>query len=296
MFNPTVNTKFIRLFGNPLGQSAAAYLHNNVYQALDMDCFYAPYEIEIEDIEHVVKNLKRFHFGGASVTMPFKTVVYKYLDSLDESSRCTEVVNTIVIDGESRLIGHNTDGSGCVKAFETRCGMNIAKHKFLILGAGGAASAVAAALAKSGAKDIKVLNIKEDFALAEKLQSRIEAFYPGRCSVDYMNDKTINKNLADYDVVIHATKVGMYPKSDAVLFNTEWLSPAHTVCDIVYVPAETKLLAEAKARGCTTLSGLWMNINGAIEQMRLWFGIEAPADFMYLAEMNFLRTQGRLKP
>ena len=260
-----------------------------------MDVFYAPYEIEPEDLEHIVKNLKRFHFGGASVTMPFKTVVYKYLDGLDESSRCTEVVNTIVIDKDGRLIGHNTDGSGCVKAFKTRCGMNIAEHDFLILGAGGAASAVAAAIAKEGAKKIKVLNIKEDFALAEKLQSRIEAFYPGCCTVDYMNDETIKKYLGECDTVIHATKVGMYPKSDAVLFNTEWLTPQHTVCDVVYVPVETTLLSEAKARGCTTLSGLWMNINAATEQMRLWFGFEAPADFMYLAEMNFLRAQGQLK-
>ncbi len=295
MFNSTVNTKFVGLLGNPLVQSAAAYLHNSVYQALEMDCFYAPYEIEMEDLEHVVKNLKRFHFCGASVTMPFKTVVHKYLDRLDESSSCTEVVNTIVIDSDGALVGHNTDGSGCVKAFETRCGMNISEHKFLILGAGGAASAVTAALAKSGAKDLKVLNIKKDFALAEKLQDRIDAFYPGCCKVDYMDDETIKKNIADYDVVIHATRVGMYPNSDAVLFNTEWLTPEHTVCDVVYVPTETKLLAEAKARGCTTLSGLWMNINGAIEQMRLWFGIEAPADFMYLAEINFLRAQGRLK-
>lgn len=295
MFNSTTHTKFIGLFGNPLGQSAAAYMHNSVYQALNMDCFYAPYEIRMDDLEEVVKNLRRFHFAGASITMPFKAVVYKYLDGLDESSQCTEVVNTVVIEEDGRLIGHNTDGSGCVRALQTQCRLNIPEHRYLVLGAGGAASAVSAALAKNGAADLKILNIKEDFAIAEKLYGRMELFYPGRASIDYMNEDSIKENLKKYDVVIHATKVGMYPKTDNILFNTQWLSPEHTVCDVVYVPVETRLLKEAKARGCKTLSGLWMNVNVAVEQMRLWFDLVAPADFMFLSGMDFLRSQGRLE-
>ncbi|WP_455600271.1 shikimate dehydrogenase family protein [Cloacibacillus sp.] len=295
MFNSTVKTKFIGLFGNPLGQSAAAYMHNSVYQALNMDCFYVPYEIEMEDLEHVIKNLKRFHFAGASIMMPFKAIVYRYLNALDESSKCTEVVNTVVIDEDGRLIGYNSDGFGCVRSLEEQCGLTIPDHRYLILGAGGAASAVSAALARQGAKDIKILNIKDDFAIAEKLQRRLEMFYPGCSSIDYMNDCTIKSSLSDYDVVIHATKIGMFPMTDAVLFNTRWLLPEHTVCDVVYVPVETKLLKEAKERGCTTLSGLWMNVNVAAEQMRLWFGISAPTDFMYLAGTDYLRAQGRLR-
>lgn len=295
MFNSTTKTKFIGLFGNPLGQSAAAYMHNSVYQALGMDCFYAPYEIAAEDLEYIMKNLKRFHFAGASVTMPFKTVVHKYLDTLDESAKCTEVVNTVKVQDNGELVGYNFDGLGFVRALEKKGGLNIAEHKYLILGAGGAASAVSASLAQHDAPDIKILNIKKDFALAEKLQSRLEMFYPGRSSVDYMDDETIKKYLAGYDVVVHATKVGMFPNTDAVLFDTKQLSPQHVVCDVVYVPVETRLLREAKEIGCKTLSGLWMNVSVAAEQMRTWFGLNAPTDFMYLAGMNFLRMTGRLK-
>ena len=295
MFTSTCDTKFIGLFGNPLKQSAAPYMHNSVYQGLGMDCFYVPYEINMDDLEHVIKNLKRFHFAGASVTMPFKGVVYRFLDGLDESAECTEVVNTVVITPEGRLIGHNCDGIGCVTALESRCGLRIPENRYLMLGAGGAASAVSAALAQSGADYIRILNIKEDFQIAQKLKERLDKFYPGVCEIDVMSDETIQKHLDDCNVVIHATKVGMYPNTKDVLFNTEWLKPTHTVCDVVYVPVETRLIREAKLRGCATLSGLWMNVNVAAVQMKLWFGIEAPKDFMYQVGVNYLRSQGRLE-
>lgn len=294
MFTSTVNTKYIGLFGDPLGQSAAAYLHNSVYQHLGMDCFYGLYEMKMDDIGEALKNLRRFHFAGASVTMPFKTVVYKYLDELAESAKCTEVVNTIVVSSDGRLTGHNADGSGCVSALQGKCGLAIKDHRYLILGAGGAASAVAAALAQNGAPEVRILNIKKDFAMAEKLKSRLDKFYPGVSNIGVMNDGEIKESLKEHDVVIHATRLGMFPNVDQVLFDTSWLKPSHTVMDVVYVPAETRLLREAKAIGCKTMSGLWMNVNGAATQMKLWFGIDAPLDFMYSAEVEFLRSQGRL--
>jgi len=295
MFSPTCDTKFIGLFGNPLTQSAASYMHNSVYQGLGIDCFYAPYEVSEEDLEHIIKNLKRFRFAGASITMPFKTVVYKFLDGLAESAACTEVVNTVAIVPDGQLIGHNCDGVGCVSALESRCGLRIPENRYLVLGAGGAASAVSVALAQSGASHIQVLNIKDDFQIAEKLKNQLDKFYPGLCEIDIMNNETIKTYLENCNVVIHATKVGMYPKTNNVLFNTQWLKPSHTVCDVVYVPVETRLLKEARQRGCTTLSGLWMNVNVAAAQMKLWFDIDAPKDFMYQIGVNFLRSQGRLE-
>ena len=295
MFCSTVNTKFIGLFGNPLGQSAAPFMHNSAYQALGMDCFYAPYEIEKDGLGPVMKNLRRFHFAGASVTMPFKAVVHEYLDELDVSAQCTQVVNTVVIKEDGRLIGYNRDGSGCVEALQRRLGLAVPDHRYLLLGAGGAASAVSASLAQSGAKDVRILNIKNDFAMAEHLKERLDMFYPGVASIGYLDDGNIKAGLGEYDVVIHATRVGMFPDADAVLFDTSWLRPEQTVCDVVYVPAETRLLREAKARGCQTMSGLWMNVTVAASQMKLWWGIDAPTDFMYQCAANFLRSQGRMQ-
>ena len=85
----------------------------------------------------------------------------------------------------------------------------------------------------------------------------------------------------------------MYPNVDEILFDPELLQPRHIVADVVYVPVETKLLREAAARGCRTLSGLWMNTYQAAEQMRLWLGIEPPLEYMYNHSLEYLRAQGK---
>ncbi len=292
MFNTTVNTRFFGLLGNPLSQSAAPFMHNSVYQKLGIDALYVPLELSMEQLEPVVKNLENFHFAGSGVTMPFKTQVHKYLDGLADSARFTEVVNTIVFE-DGKKIGHNTDGTGFVLSLKKQLGLAIPEHNYLLLGSGGAGTAIACALAMDGARDIRSLCIAKDYFCAETLFSRVDKHFPGVCNIGEMTEKTIKESLANYDVVIHATKVGMYPHSDDILFNPDMLKPNHIVCDVVYVPAETRLLREAAARGCRTLSGLWMNTYQAAEQMRLWVGIEPPMDYMYSHSLEYLKEQGK---
>ena len=293
MFNTTVNTKLFGLMGNPLGQSAAPFMHNSVYQKLGIDALYIPLEMEMADLGPALENMEKLHYAGTGVTMPFKTQAHKYLDGLADSARYTEVVNTVVIQENGAKIGHNTDGTGFVLSLEEQLGLRIDEHNYLILGSGGAATAIACALAMKGAKDIRSLCIAQDYFCAETLYNRVEPHFPGVCSIAEMNDRTIREGLAAYDVIIHATKVGMFPKSDETLFDPDLLKPGQVVCDVVYVPVDTKLLQEAARRGCRTLSGLWMNVNQAAEQMRLWLGIEPPLDFMYQCGVEYLISQGK---
>lgn len=292
MFNTTVNTKFFGLLGNPLSQSAAPFMHNSVYQKLGIDALYVPLELEMDQLEPVVKNLTNFHYAGSGVTMPFKTQVHKYLDGLADSARFTEVVNTIVFE-DGKKIGHNTDGTGFVLSLQKQLGLTISEHNYLLLGAGGAGTAIACALAMEGARDIKSLCIAQDYFCAETLFSKVDKHFPRVCSIGEMTDRSIKEALDHYEVVIHATKVGMYPKVDEILFDPDMLKPHHIVADVVYVPVETKLLREAAKRGCRTLSGLWMNTYQAAEQMRLWVGIEPPMDYMYNHSLEYLREQGK---
>lgn len=295
MFSATVNTRFFGLLGNPVGQSAAAFMHNSVYQKLGLDMLYVPLELEMGQLETVVRTMQLFNYAGTGVTMPFKTQVHKYIDGLADSARYTEVVNTIVIEKDGRKIGHNTDGTGFVESLEKQAGLNIPDHRYLVLGSGGAATAIVCALAMRGATAMRSLCILRDYFCAETLYSRVNAHFPGVCEIDEMNDRTIRKGLEEFDVIIHATKVGLYPKTDEVLFAPELLSASHLVCDVVYVPMETKLLIEAGKRGCRTLSGLWMNVYQAAEQMRLWAGIEKPPiDFMYQCGIEYLTREGKL--
>lgn len=290
MFAATIHTKMFGLLGNPLGQSAASFMHNSVYQKMGIDALYHPIEIPLENLGPIIQNMEKFNYFGSGVTMPYKTQAHKYLDGLADSAKYTEVVNTIVIDANGRKIGYNTDGTGFVQSLKTPLGLNIADHKYLILGSGGAATAIACALASEGAKNILSLCILEDYFCAETLYSRVNKHFEGVCVIAEMNDKNIRKGLEEYDVVIHATKVGMHPHTDGILFDPAWFSASHKVADVVYVPAETKLLREAEKRGCQTLSGLWMNVNQAAEQMRLWLEIDPPLDFMYQCGMDYLMS------
>lgn len=292
MFNTTVDTKFFGLLGKPLSQSAAPFMQNSVYQKLGIDALYVPLELEMDQLEPVVANLENFHYAGSGVTMPFKTQVHKYLDELADSARFTEVVNTIVFEN-GRKIGYNTDGTGFVLSLKNQLRLSIPEHRYLLLGAGGAGTAIACALAMEGAKDIKSLCIARDYFCAETLFSRVDRHFPSVCTIGEMTEKSIASALEKYDVVIHATKVGMYPNADETLFDPGMLDPRHIVADVVYVPAETKLLREAAARGCTTLSGLWMNAYQAAEQMRLWLGVEPPIDYMFSHSLEYLRSQGK---
>lgn len=293
MFVATINTKMFGLLGNPLSQSAASLMHNSVYQAMGIDALYHPMEISFENLGAILLNMEKFNYHGTGVTMPYKTQAHKYLDGLSDSAKYTEVVNTVTIEPDGCKIGHNTDGTGFVKSLENPLGLEITEHKYLILGSGGAATAIACELAARGAKDILSLCIAKDYFCAETLYSRVNKHFEGVCSISEMNDKNIKKGLEECDVVIHATKIGMYPNTGEMLFDPAWLSASHKVADVVYVPIETKLLMEAKKRGCQTLSGLWMNVNQAAEQMRLWLGIEPPLDFMYQCGMDYLMSQGK---
>ena len=292
MFNATVDTKFLGLLGNPLAQSAGSFMHNSVYQKLGMNCLYVPLELTIEQLGPVVNNLDNFHYAGSGVTMPFKTHVHKYLDGLADSAKYTEVVNTIVFEN-GKKIGYNTDGTGFVMSLKKQLGLNIPDHNYLILGSGGAATAIACTLALEGAKDIRSLCIAKDYFYAESLYSVVEGHFPSVCTIGEMTDENIAQSLEEYEVVIHATKVGMFPHCGDILFDPDLLRPGHIVCDVVYVPVMTKLLKEAESRGCKILNGLWMNTYQAAEQMVLWLGIEPPVDYMYHHSLEHLRLQGR---
>lgn len=293
MFNATIETKLFGLMGNPLGQSAAPFMHNSVYQKLGIDALYVPIEMEMADLGPALTNMEKLRYAGTGVTMPFKTQAHKYLDGLADSAKYTEVVNTVVIEPDGRKIGHNTDGTGFVLSLEEQLGLHIPDHRYLILGSGGAATAIACALAMKGAGTIRSLCIAADYFCAETLYGRVEKHFPGICTIGEMNNRTICDGLEEFDVIVHATKVGMFPKCDEMLFDPDLLRPSHKVCDVVYVPVETKLLQEAAGRGCRTLSGLWMNVNQAAEQMRLWLGIEPPLDYMYQVGMEYLVSQGK---
>lgn len=281
IFVPSVKTKFFALFGDPLGFSASPWMHNHIFRKLGMDCVYSPLEIVPGELETVLKTMETWHYAGANVTMPYKAKVAPFLDGLADSARYTEVVNTIVIGEDGRKIGHNTDGVGFVKSLYSPLGLDVPAKEYLLLGAGGAASAIACTLASEGVKRVLVLSRTTSFYRAEALKKRMDAYFPGVCEVGELSEEVLRSAVPEHEVIINATKVGMYPKADEVLFDTALLKPFQYVCDVVYNPRETKMVTQAKERGCKAIGGLWMMVNQGAEAFRLWTGVEPPVDFMY---------------
>ena len=116
----------------------------------------------------------------------------------------------------------------------------------------------------------------------------MDEHFPGVCAIDEMNGDVLRRAVPAHEVIINATKVGMGTYADETVFDTALLSPSQSVCDVVYNPRETKMILEAKEKGCKALGGLWMLVNQGAEAFRLWTGIEPPAEYMYETACRFL--------
>ncbi len=232
-----------------------------------------------ENLKYAIKALPILGIAGANITLPYKERVLQYLDPIDKSARLVGVVNTIV-NKKGKLIGHNTDGIGAVKAIETKLRPIKKTDTIVIFGAGGAAQAIIGNLPKtfrlillnrsSGSEHIEKL--KKDFA---KHNIKIED--------KPLTDKNIISVIKEANFVINATPVGMYPKSNGSLINKVHLESIGKSTiknlmffDAVFNPFETKLLRLAKHYGAKTCPGIYMMIYQGIKAFELWTSKEVP--------------------
>jgi shikimate dehydrogenase len=257
-------TRICCLIGDPVAHSLSPLIHNAGYKALGINYVYVPFRVS--DIKRAVEGMRGLGIRGASVTTPHKTSVIKYLDKLDPLAEKIGAVNTIVNDS-GVLTGYNTDGEGAVKALEEAT--TLEGKKAVLVGAGGAASAIAFGLKAKGVK-LVVLNRTE--AKAAKLAEKAGA-------EGYGNLKKLAE-IASADILINATPVGMWPEIARSIVPKELLHNKLTVFDIVYNPRETRLIAEARERGCITVYGYKMFLYQAAKQFELFTGLKSPLKAM----------------
>lgn len=258
------NTKICCLIGDPVEHSLSPLIHNAAYKALGLDYSYITFRTS--DIERAIADIRAQGIRGASVTTPHKASALKYLDRLDPAAKAIGAVNTIVNDN-GVLTGYNTDGEGALKALEEATALG--GKRAVLIGSGGAALAIATALKENGVK-LVVLNRTE--AKARQLANRVEAKDAGGLSKISL--------VASADILINATTVGMAPKNRATIVPQEFLHDHLTVFDIVYNPKETRLLREARARGCAVVYGYKMLLYQAAQQFELFTGRPAPLRVM----------------
>lgn len=273
-------TGLMGLIGKPVGHSGSPAMYNYCFQELGLDYAYLAFDISIEEVADAISAIKTLHMRGCNVTMPCKTEVVKYMDELSPAAQIIGAVNTIVND-DGKLTGHITDGEGFVENLRDH-GIDIKGRKITVAGGGGAATAIQVQCALSGAEEISIFNIKDDFfqrtiETAEKIRNACP-----ECVVnvyDIADQEKMKEEIESSDIFANATIVGMKPMdNESVVKDVSAFREGLVVCDAVYNPKETKLLREAKEAGCTCISGEGMLVWQGAAAFKLYTGLEMPVE------------------
>ncbi len=264
-------TEIYCLLGNPVRHSLSPAMHNAGFRALGINAVYLAFEPD--DIGVAVQGLREIGASGFNVTMPFKAQIIRHLDRVDGMAEKIGAVNTVV-NRNGKLVGFNTDGIGAVNALKKATA--IAGKKILLIGCGGAGSAIAFCLKKENAAVV----------VADRNESKAAGLAKKTGSEKIGIGEITSGNSGDFDVVINATPVGMEPNHNETPMETNLLRKNTVIFDIVYEPRETRFLREAKKRGCATVSGIEMLLEQGYEAFRLFTGKEAPRGAMRKAVMG----------
>ncbi len=269
---PTIDgsTQVYGILGRPVAHSLSPAMHNAAFRELGINAVYVAFEVS--DLAQAVAGLRGLQIPGVSVTIPLKEEIIPLLDELDPQAAKIGAVNTVV-NQNGVLKGYNTDWLGALRALEEKTA--IAGKRVLILGAGGAAKAIAFAILEKGGQ-VAITDVDMHKALALSRKIWVEVVAPD--------------HLGEYpaEVLINATPVGMEPKNGDIPIEPALLGRYEVVMDIVYKPLATRLLKEAKSRNCLVIDGLRMLIHQATEQFTLWTQRPAPLEIMARAAYGSL--------
>jgi len=257
--------KLAGVIGWPVAQSRSPRLHGAWLARHGIDGAYVPVAVRPEDLEIAVRGLVACGFAGANVTVPHKEAVMALCDSLDHAARAAGAVNTLVFGADGRIAGRNTDGVGFLENLRAE-GVEIA-GRALILGAGGAARAIAASLRQEGM----------DVTLCNRTRERAESLAAQVAGVGVIDWEAREDFLPEVGLVVNTTTIGMKGEGGSPL-RLNAVGAGLVVADIVYVPRLTPLLEVAQAHGLRVVPGLGMLLHQAVPGFAAWFGVIPEVD------------------
>lgn len=260
--------KIFGIFGDPIEHSLSPVMQNEALRALGIDASYHAFRVPNASLKDAIRGAAAMGFAGLNLTIPLKEEALE-LDFLqaDELAHAIGAVNTISFDNRvGQIRGHNTDGWGALLALQD-AGVRVNGIRVLLIGAGGAARAVAYTLEKEGA-EISIAN--RNLRRAHDLATSVGGM--GFCLCD------LEKLVGQADIIINATSVGMRA-GDARLFDGRLLQGSQAVFDIVY-NRDTELLQDARAAGSVAVDGVMMLVYQGAKALEIWTGLKAPVDLM----------------
>ena len=263
-------------FGDPVDGNPTGVMEEAAFAAKGLNWRYLTVLVKDGDLAQALDGAKAMQFRGLNLTMPHKRTVIPYLDGLTEAAEIIGAVNTVLVQN-GRWIGENTDGKGFVSALE-RSGVTLEGKSVTVLGAGGAARAIAVECALAGAKKLTIVNRSEKHGrelaqlLAEKTKAE-SAYLPWTPSMAVP---------AETEILIQATCMGLFPNvQDKPDLDYDTITADMVACDVVFNPVDPLFLQEARKRGAKTISGIGMLVQQGALNFTYWTGEEAPLEVMY---------------
>lgn len=275
------------MFGYPVAHSLSPAMHNAAFAALRLSYIYIPFPVSPDALGSAIRSLPALGIVGVNLTIPHKEAVLPFLDVITDEAREVGAVNTVhCIEG--RLLGDNTDGRGFYEPLR-EMGLSLKGKQVVVLGAGGAARSVVFRLLREEAHVILTNRTPER---AERLaQDAADAGYGGVQVIRGEVEGELRDAIAGAELLVHTTRVGMHPTTDALPpVPLEAFHPNLLVYDLVYNPVETRLLREARTRGCRTLTGVKMLVYQGAVAFERWTGLWPPTDLMETAVREGLQA------
>lgn len=267
-------TQLLALIGQPVNHSLSPAMHNAAFAEDGLDFVYVCLDVDPDDLIAAVKGAAALKLRGFNITMPHKQAMVSLVDELDEGARISRAVNTVVIDG-SKLHGYNTDGGGMVLACR-EAGIELFGRRVLLVGAGGAAAAVAVAFGEAGIGELHIANRSVEHAT----QLRDNLRGAGIAKVEVYPLDVLDEVIPKADIVVNATSLGMRD-DDPLPIPLESLAEGAAVCDAVYRPgAETPLVRLASERGARVVTGDRMLLYQGVLAQQLWTGRQPNVEAM----------------
>ena len=250
------------LLGNGIKNSLSPIIHNSFFQSNNLDGYYATLNVNSNDLQTILDTLRKLNFRGANVTIPHKTDIIPYLDSLDSLANSVNAVNTVLYENE-KLIGYNTDVEGFMKPLRKNI-QRFDNKKAVILGSGGASKAVLYGLINANCKELIILN--RTIENARQIVTNLDSDIPISCHV--LNQKTID-SLSDVDIMINT--VPLHKTNTILDFHSDL--GIKLAYDLEYLPKETNFIKQMKSLNADLIYGYEMLLSQAKLSFQIWTGI-----------------------